>query len=311
MDAFFIVFEKVIIMLVMIAVGWALTKMGTLTEKGAGEITKILLNIVTPCLIISSFFSAEAGSVDILSLVLAAVLPLVSMIIAVFLSYCFFRKEPPERKRVLRFCIVFGNVGFMGMPLVKSIVGEKGVIFASFFIVMFNIFCWTYGYTMMSGEKKIKIKSILLNPGTIGLVVGLPLYLFKVQLPEVISAPIEYFADLNTPLAMVIVGSNIAKVKFKEFLTDISIYKTALARLIIAPLIFFALLYFVNPEPTLFMSTAIQAATPAAANCVLFAMLFNQDAKLASKAVAATTLFSIVTIPLMTLFAQFLAGAVL
>ena len=311
MDAFFVVFEKVVIMVVMIAVGYILTKIGTLSEKGAGEITKILLNVVTPCLIISSFLSAESGSVSPISLLLAAALPLLSMVIAVFVSYAFFKKESPERKRVLRFSIVFGNVGFMGMPLVTSILGEQGVIFASFFIVMFNIFCWTYGYTMMSGEKKIKIKSILINPGTIGLVIGLPLYLLNVDLPEVINAPVEYFADLNTPLAMVIVGSNIAKVKFKEFLTDISVYKTAVARLFIAPLIFFGILWLIKPEYNLFMSTSIQAATPSAANCVLFAMLFKQDAKLASKSVAASTLFSILTIPLMTLLAQFLANFVL
>ena len=308
MDAFFVVFEKVVIMVIMIAVGYILTKIGTLTEKGAGEITKILLNIVTPCLIISSFLSAESGSVSPISLILAAVLPLSSMIIAVLLSYTMFRKETAERKRVLRFSVVFGNVGFMGMPLVTSILGEEGVIFASFFIVMFNIFCWTYGYTMMSGEKKIKIKSILINPGTIGLVIGLPLYLLNVDLPEVINAPIGYFADLNTPLAMVIVGSNIAKVKFKEFLTDISVYKVALLRLFIAPAVFFLMLYLIAPEYNLFMSTAIQAATPAAANCVLFAMLFKQDSALASKTVAATTLFSIVTIPLMTMFAQILVN---
>ena len=308
MDAFFVVFEKVVIMVIMIAVGFVLTKIGTLSEKGAGEITKILLNIVTPCLIISSFLSAESGSVSPISLLLAAVLPLASMIIAAILSYTMFRKETAERKRVLRFSVVFGNVGFMGMPLVTSILGEEGVIFASFFIVMFNIFCWTYGYTMMSGQKTIKIKSILINPGTIGLVIGLPLYLLNVNLPEVINAPVEYFADLNTPLAMVIVGSNIAKVKFKDFLTDISVYKVAIMRLFIAPLVFFRLLFIVKPENNLYMSTAIQAATPAAANCVLFAMLFKQDAKLASKTVAATTLFSVLTIPLMTLFAQILAG---
>lgn len=311
MEAFFTVALKVTIMIIMMAVGWFITKRGTLTDKGAGEITKILLNIVTPCLIISSFINAEPGALSPFSLGLSVVTAVAAIGIAIGISLLFFRKTAKKEQVVLRFAIIFSNAGFMGIPLIQSIVGDGAIIYGSFFIATFNFFCWTYGYSMMSGGEKVSIKTVLLNPGTIGLAIGLPLYLLKISLPEVIASPITSFADLNTPLAMLVVGANIAKVKFKDFLTDKSVYIASFARLLIAPVLLIALLCIIRPEYDLFMSTSIQAAAPVAANCVLFAVMFGQDSKLASKVVAASTLMSVITIPCLTLFAQFLAGIVL
>lgn len=311
MEEVIAVFSKVAIMIVMIAVGWVITKKGMLTESGTGEITKILLDIVTPCLIVASFITAEPGAVTGSTLIMAFVTASLALGIAIGLSYLFFSKVPEERRTVLRFSIIFSNAGFMGLPLVQSILGEGGVIYGSFFVVAFNLFCWTYGYSMMNKGQKLKLRSVFLNPGTIGLAVGLPIYLLKLRLPEILSAPIQGFSDLNTPLAMLVVGSYIAKVKFRDFLTDGSVYVTAFARLILAPLVLIGVLCLIRPEHDLFLSTVIQAAAPSAANCVLFAVMFQQDAKLASKAVAATTLLSVVTIPVMTVFAEIVTSVLL
>ncbi len=311
MEAFFTVLLKVAVMIIMMAVGWFITKRGMITEKGTGEITKILLNIVTPCLIVSSFLSVKSGSISGWSLGLSMVTAVSAIGIGILISLLFFRKLPKERQRVLRFGIVFSNAGFMGMPLIQGILGDDGIIYGSFFIAAFNLICWTYGYSMMSGGGKVKLKNVLFNPGTIGLAVGLPIYLLGIKLPEVITGPIDGFSSLNTPLAMVVVGSYIAKVNFKDFLTDKDVYLAALGRLLLAPLCLIGLLCIIRPDYNLFMSTTIQAAAPAAANCVLFAVLFGQDAKLASKTVAATTLLSIITIPCLTVLAQFLFGVLM
>ena len=311
MEEVLTVFLKVAIMLVMMTVGWILTKTGKLTEKGSGEITKILLDIVTPCLIVNSFLTAEPGAISGGELVLAFVVSSLAIGIAIGLSYLFFRKKPVEQQVVLRFSLIFSNAGFMGIPLVQSIIGDGGIIYASFFVVAFNLFCWTYGYSMMNRGQKLRLRSVLLNPGTIGLVVGLPIYLLRLRLPEILSAPIQGFSDLNTPLAMLVVGSYIAKVKFRDFLTDRSLYLVSFGRLILAPAVLIAVLCLIRPGRELFLSTVIQAAAPSAANCVLFAVMFHQDARLASKAVAASTLLSVVTIPLMTIAAEFFVSLVL
>lgn len=303
MDAFLSVILEVAVILILILVGYFTVKKGMFTKESLGSITSFLLYIVTPCLIVSSFLSAESGKLDGWTLLLAAVLPALSIVISIALSYLFFRKEPSGRRRVLRFSMIFCNVGFMGIPLVEGIVGSEGVLYGSFFIAVFNIFCWTYGYVMMGGGK-VRLKALLLNPGLIGLAIGLPLYLLDVPVPALFVEPVELISALNTPLAMIVVGGYIAQVKLRAFVSDLAVYKMAVLRLVVAPLLYLALVWLLRPDETLLMSTVIQAATPVAANCVLFAVQYDSDAELASKSVAVSTALSVVTIPLLTVLVQ-------
>ena len=303
MDAFLSVILEVAVILILILVGYFTVKKGMFTKESLGSITSFLLYIVTPCLIVSSFLSAESGKLDGWTLLLAAVLPALSIVISIALSYLFFRKEPSGRRRVLRFSMIFCNVGFMGIPLVEGIVGSEGVLYGSFFIAVFNIFCWTYGYVMMGGGK-VRLKALLLNPGVIGIVIGLPLYLLDVPVPALFVEPVELISALNTPLAMIVVGGYIAQVKLRAFVSDLAVYKMAVLRLVVAPLLYLALVWLLRPDETLLMSTVIQAATPVAANCVLFAVQYDSDAELASKSVAVSTALSVVTIPLRTVLVQ-------
>lgn len=305
LEAFLAVTGKVAVILIFIVVGYATVKLGVFSQKGLGEITSLLLYVVTPCLIVTSFLSAESGSLDAWSMFLAFALPAASMFLSIAGSYLFFRKEEPNRRKVLRFALIFCNVGFMGVPLVQGIVGTEGVLYSSFFIVVFNIISWTYGYTMMGGGK-IRLKTLLLNPGVIGLVIGLPLYFLDVQLPEIIASPVEMMSAVNTPLAMIVVGGYIARVKWKEFISDIAVYKMAFLRLLVAPALYLALALAVRPNDALLLSSVIQAATPVAANTVLFAVQFKNDAELASKSIAVTTALSVITIPLFTILTQVL-----
>ena len=303
MAAVLTVISKVAVMLILIVVGYLVTKKGMLTERGASEITTLLIQIVTPCLIVNSFLTSE-DSLSPGELLLSVGTSALAIALSIGLSLLFFRKEPEGRKKVLRFAVSFSNAGFMGLPLVEGIVGSKGVMYGSFFIVVFNIFCWTYGYRMMSGGAKVSLRTVLLNPGIIGLAVGLPLYFLGLQLPAVLAEPVGFFSDLNTPLAMLIIGSYIAKVDLHSFVSDMAVYQMAALRLIVAPALFLACLLLLRPEPVLLVTSVIQASAPVAANTVLFAVQYGGDSQLASKTVAVSTVLSILTIPLFTILAQ-------
>lgn len=237
-------------------------------------------------------------------MLLALAVSALSLGISLAISLVTFRKEPPERQKVLRFAVIFSNAGFMGIPLVESIVGSKGVIYGSFFVVAFNVICWTYGYSMMSGGAKMNIKTVLLNPGIIGLIFGLPIYFLKIQLPAILAEPVGFLSNLNTPLAMLVIGSYIARVDLHSFISDMAVYKMAFLRLVAAPALYLLVLMVVRPEPDLLVSSIIQASAPVAANTVLFAVQYHQDSELASKTVAVSTVLSIITIPVFTILAQ-------
>ncbi|MFR1104443.1 MAG: AEC family transporter, partial [Acutalibacteraceae bacterium] len=118
--------------------------------------------------------------------------------------------------------------------------------------------------------------------------------------------PVELISALNTPLAMIVVGGYIAQVKLRAFVSDLAVYRMAALRLVVLPLLYLAVVWLARPNDTLLMSTAIQGATPVAANCVLFAVQYGSDAELASKSVAVTTALSVITIPLIAVLVQVL-----
>jgi predicted permease len=303
LEAMMVIMGKVAVILILIAVGYAVTKCGWFTERGAAEVTSLLIKIVTPCLIVNSFLG-NTGTLQVSEMLLAVVVSAVAIALSLVISLITFRNEPPERKKVLRFAVIFSNAGFMGIPLVESIVGGKGVIYGSFFIVVFNVICWTYGYNMMSGGAKMNLRTVLLNPGMIGLLFGLPIYFFKLQLPALLTEPVGFLSNLNTPLAMLVIGSYIARVDLHSFISDLAVYKMAALRLVAAPAAYLAVLLLIRPEPDLLVSSVIQAAAPVAANTVLFAVEYHQDSELASKTVAVSTVLSIITIPIFTILAQ-------
>lgn len=297
------VVSKVAVMLIMITIGYIMTKRGMLTNKGVAEITTLLLKIVTPCLIVNAFLSSR-GSLAPKDMLYAALIPAIATAISFLLSLFAYRKEEAGHRAVLRFGVIFGNVGFMGVPLVQGIVGDAAVVYAAFGIVVFNLVCWTYGYKMMNSEAKMSLKTILLNPGIVGIAIGLPLYFTSFKIPEIIAEPLSGFAALNTPLAMLVIGSYIAKVDLRSFVSDKRVYHMSALRLLIAPGIFFLVMLLLRPTHDLFLCGVIQASTPVAANAVLFAAAYGKDSELASKSVAVSTVISVITIPIFTVMAQ-------
>ncbi len=307
MGSFVTIAGKVAVILVLVVLGVVVSKTGILSQKSLSEITTLLLHIVTPCLIVNSFLSPDIGHLELSGVILAILLPAAAMGLAIALSYLFFRKETESRKKVLRFSVIFSNAGFMGFPLIESILGPEGVLYGSFFVAVFNLICWTYGYLMMGGGK-IRVKSLLLNPGIIGLAIGMPIYFLRIRLPDLIASPVEMLAGLNTPLAMMVVGGYIARVKPREFFSDMAVYKMAAIRLILCPAVYLGVLALARPAAPLLLSSLIQSATPVAANCVLFAVEYGRDAELASKSVAVSTALSLLTIPVFTVLGQMMLG---
>ena len=310
MDSFLTLGEKVAELFVMIAVGYFLSRRRVLTERGLSQITTILLYVVTPCLTVDSLMSVD-DSVSMTALLLAGAYGFLYHFLAMGLSLLFYRCAPLDRRNVLRFAMVYSNTGFMGFPLVQAILGAEGLVYAAIFVVSFNVCSWTHGYWLMSGGGKTRFIDIVLNPGVIGLAIGLVLFACKVQLPEVLAYPIESFGALNTPLAMVVIGSYIAKVKMKDFFTDRHVFQVCGLRLLFIPLVYFACMlgcYALWPQPVMLVSCIIQAAAPVAGLTVLFAAKFYKEKELSAKCVAVSTLLSIITMPLMTVLSQMAAG---
>ena len=116
-------------------------------------------------------------------------------------SLLFFRRQPADARDTLRFAAVYGNIGFMGLPLVQSILGEEALVYGALALLAFNLTSWTLGVLIMGGRAAFSLRRAVLNPGVIGIGLGLLCFLSGLRFPSPVGAALSFLSDLNTPLA--------------------------------------------------------------------------------------------------------------
>lgn len=300
-------FTQVVILFLIAMVGLVCHKTGIYTQKASRLTTNLLFYIVAPAIIIRSFLGMEYSK-DALSGLLKALLGgiffhIVGMLFAKFL----FNKGDKDTACIFKYACCYGNVGYMALPLAQAVLGDEGVFYCSVILVPFNILSFTHGVNVMqkkSGNEKLNFKKLLLNPGVVGVVIGLPLFLLQVKLPEIIYAPVSYIADLNTPLAMVMFGTYLAAADWKTIFSDKRIFISAIVKIILIPLITIGALKLFGFGGTLLVACVLSASAPTANNTVMFAAKYDRDTVTASKVTAFVSILSILTMPIMIAIAQ-------
>ncbi len=292
--------QQVLILYILIAVGFAADKAGLYTEKASKLNTNLLFYIVTPLVIVNSFMSIDNSRENLRNFAIAALGGVLIHLIGMVLILPLFRKTEKSKAGLYRYACMYGNCGYMALPLANAVLGPQGAFYCSAIIMVFNIFSFTHGIYIMGAQKGgFNFKKLLINPGTIGVTLGLPLYLLGVELPTVIATPISSLASLNTPLAMLIFGTYIAHTDLKTMFTDKRIYMVACVKLVAIPLIMIAGFKLLNVPKELAMAISVSASAPCANNTVILAGKYGLDTGVASKTVALVSFFSIITMPVM------------
>ena len=303
LNNFYTVFVQVLILFIFMGFGFVGEKKKLISTEGSKVISDIILYFVTPCLIINSL-NIKFDSDKLSGLLICLVAFFVIQIASVLLVCLLFRKDHIST-RVLRFAVVFSNVGYMGLPLQKAVLGDEGVFYGSVCVAAFNVFVWTYGIICMSGDKKqMSVKKLILNPGIIAVTIGIVLFLFSLKLPSPISSAIGSMASLNTPLAMMVIGFNLARSNLLSALKDKSVYLVSFLRLVFIPLVSLFVLWAFGLRGTLLVSVIIATSAPVAAATTVFSVKYGADTELSVKLVAFTTLLSIFTMSAIVALAQ-------
>lgn len=304
---FITVFSQVIILAIMIAVGFTAAKAGIMTEEGARCCTDIALTIVTPCVIIKSLLR-EYDRTVMKSLLKAFLLIFLVQVLLIVLSHIFLHSKNKARERVLRFGSIFANCGFMSLPLQQALLGEDGTLYGSAYVIVFNLITWSYGVFLISGDRKyIQPKKLFINPGIIGLIIGLIIFVFSLPLPGVITSAIDYMAAIYTPLPMLIIGYHLAQNNALSALKDFKCIISVLLSMIVYPLAVLGFLYIIGTRGTLLVSIVISVSAPVAAVTTMFSSKFGADTPLSIDMVSVSTVLSIITMPLVISLAQYLA----
>ncbi|HBP39151.1 MAG TPA: hypothetical protein DD640_10525, partial [Clostridiales bacterium] len=177
-----VVAAQVFILFLLIGIGFLAGKTRMVNETGLRQMTDLLLIFVTPCVIVRAF--QIPFSVSLLrGLLIALASALVTHALGAVLTWFVFRRQIAAQNRVLRFSVVFTNCIFMCLPLLESILGSRGVFYGSVYIAVFNLAQWTYGVILMTGSRsRIKLRQALINPGTVAILIALPLFLARIVL---------------------------------------------------------------------------------------------------------------------------------
>ena len=299
--------EQVAILYILVAVGAIADKVGIYTEKVAKSCTDLLFYIITPAVIVESFLSLEYNKETAKSLFIAMGCGFILHIVSAAISTVVFNRCPIDEGSIYKYSCAYGNCGYMALPLAGAVLGNEGVFYCSAVIISFQIFSFTHGiYVITKGKEKVKFdfKKLILNPGVISVIIGLPLFLLSVQLPEIIAKPVNYIASLNTPVAMLIFGTYIANTNFKSIFKNWRIFAVAVVKLLILPLLLISAFRFAGITGSLLVALSISAGAPTANNTVMFAAKYDRNTGLASQTVAVVSFISIITLPVMIALAQ-------
>ena len=290
--------QQVLILFRLAGVGFALGKAKMIGEKFSRDGSHLVMYVVSPCMMVVAFqrsFEAEGFHNFCMALLLGLLIHAFGVVMAQF----FFRNKT-EKADDLRFSVVHSNCGFMGYPLQAALLGTIGVFYGSAFCTVFTLFAWTYGLAQMSGGRQaLSLKTILLNPGILSVVVALALYLGNVSLPELILTPVTYLSQLNTPLPMVIVGYQLSQANLPAAFRGWDTWLAIFLRLIVTPAAAIGFCLLLHVDHGVAVAVVSAAAAPCAALLSIFSARYGRDTALASGLVAGETLLSALTMPLM------------
>lgn len=297
----FTVFDQVLILLFIVMVGFYTKKVSIINDEVSRKLSEFLLKISNPVLVISSFqfkFTQEMLHNVFIIFIFSMVIHAFSAILGKVL----YHRYPDSEKKILKFVTIYSNCGYMGFPVLGSLYGQVGVLYASVYVAAFNIFVWTNGVMIFSGKKDIQtIKKAFLNPGIISVVIGMLIFVFSVKLPYPVSKTLDMLGAMTVPLSMLIVGAVLANTDFRKMFSGFTLYYVTFVRLIFIPLVVLLALKLIGLSGVVLGTCVILVAMPAAAATTIFSEMYNGDSPFAARIVAFSTIVSLITIPLITM----------
>ena len=288
-----ILIKQILVMLVMMSVGVALTKLKMLDEHGVSQLSNVALYVATPAVVISSLaIEFDKAQLQVGGIVMLFYTGLLVLAVLVGRIGC------GRADRVGQFAVAFSNSGFVGIPLIQGILGDEYTFYVTMTMVVGTIVFWTYGVFLMSGDKnEVSVKKILTNPNFIAVLIGLALFFAPIKLPYIIEQSLTGMKNLNTGLGMIILGAYLGQSNVMLMITDTRLYKACILRLIVAPLASILLLMLMPASFEVRMVLMIVAAAPAASATSMLAQKYGGDYQYGTGLSIGTTVLSMATMP--------------
>lgn len=290
------------VLFIYLAVGYYCRKANIFTNETRSKLTDFTVMITLPCMIFKSFdmeFSMESLVQGGMVLLIASVMAVVALIIGKFLYNGFEHRE----KCIMQYGTLVTNSGFAGLPIVSGAFGDEGLFLGSLFIIPTRILMWSAGLSLFTtgGSRWERAKKVLTNPAIIAVGIGLVWMIFQLPLPGFIDTAVDKLGDCTSPLAMALVGAILADVSVKGVWEPKAFY-LVLVRQILLPAICLVVLKVLDMDPLTIGVSVTLSGMPIGSTTAILAQKYGADAQFASKCVFISTLTSLITVPVLTLF---------
>lgn len=299
-----LIIQKIVMMFLILLLGLLCYKKGFLDGETSVKLSNFLLMVVNPLVIFVSYQIDFDGAL-LHNLAVVLLLSAIAFAVQILLIHLLIPGKRNADAAIERLSAIYGNCGFIGIPLIGSLFGREGVFYMTAYLTVFYLFFWTHGVILMAGKTDAKstLKN-LLSPAIIGVVLGLACFLTRVRLPGVIVDAMDSVGSMNTPLAMLVAGATLGKSNLSACLKNRRIYWVCFLKLILVPASAMLMLLPLRLPATVVMTLLVACACPIGACCTMFALKFKGDGTYASELFAVSTVLSAITIPLLVVFTE-------
>lgn len=295
--------------------GYICRKTKIIDNNASKALSRLIISVGQPMMIISALSKAEYSKENLTIAWQVLLIGFVMHLIMALIAFPIFRRmKNVDQAKIFEFSLVFGNCAFIGFPILDSILGDGvGSFMGAFYVISFHLFMWTWGIIILGrGRDDIKMtpKKAFVNFGTIPCLIGVILYLCKplFELPEFCSKFLTYLGNLCTPISVLICGALLATISLPKMFTNVKLYLHAGLKLIVFPIIICLLAKLCGLSQTYILLATAMAGVPSASTITMLAELYDIEPGCASQTVGLTSILSTATLPLVMLFAQWIAG---
>lgn len=323
-----VVLQQMIIIFILIGTGIILYRRKMLSEESSKQISGLIINVTNPALLIcSALEDGPKASLRELGTALAAYAAIFALLIAMGFLLPYVLRVPKNLHYAYQMLTVFGNVGFIGIPLASAVLGSASLIFVSIFNLLFNLLVYTLGVSLLQRAARGQAEKTtppsagqggkgaasashttsgrlrkLVNAGTISAAVTILFYLGNFRVPVIISSTLNYAGRATTLLSMLVLGVSVAQMAPKDIFSHPRLYAFTLLRQILVPIGCVLLMRLFIDNKLILNTMLLMVAVPAANMPLMLAKQMDMDSEPISQGIILTTMLSLVTVPLTCLF---------
>ena len=290
----------------LVVVGYVAGKLGYLGGDFDRQLSRLVINITCPALILSSAMTGELPDRKyILPLLLISTLTYLVLTGAGFLLPRYLTKDRSVQGPI-GFALIFGNVGFMGYPVVASIFGHEAVFYAAVLNVVNTFAVFTVGTILITGrsdvEQKRFEKKLLYSTPMLAAYLTMAIVALEINnIPEAVSQPLTMLGNITVPAALLIIGSSMSNLSLRTMLGNTTVYATTLFRLAILPIGIHFLMGALGFSPFVVNINTLVIAMPVATYGTILCLKYQKDTTMITEVTFITTLLSMISIPLLVM----------